>query len=398
MKRAVQILIGALAVLLVSLVAIDSATASAKERVLYAFPGGSRGQTPIAGVTFDKSGNMYGTTFSGGIYGWGTVYQLQHKKRGWREVVLHSFQGGTDGANPTAGVVVDETGNIYGTTSNNVAFELTQVQGTWTYAVIHQFGSNGDGSGPYGLIENSAGILYGTTVSGGRTSSHCPNGCGTVFELKRSHGSWREIVLFSFADDPVGASPSSPPIFDKKGNLYGELGSGGSNKQGSIFELKRLNSTWKEIELFSFSGNLTFGPAGGLAFDRAGNLYGTSQQSGSDRAGNVFRLVHSRSGWTEENLHTFSVSDGLYPIGGVAINDLGNVYGTTAEGGANTLGVIFKLEHTSWTDITLYNFVGGKQGDDPQDGLVFGPDGNLYGTATSELSRIYAGTVFVVRP
>jgi uncharacterized repeat protein (TIGR03803 family) len=379
------------------------AWAGGGSQVLYRFPGGDKGNLPLASLVFDQAGNMYGTTYDGGTYGVGTVFELKRTKTGWKYQVIYSpvYQ---DGANPMADVIVDAAGNVYGTTFNGgsnacgTVFRLTPSNGKWQHTVLHSFaGSPSDGCGPLSLTMDAKANIYGTTTGGGDTSE-CFSGCGTVFELTPLNGMWTETVLYSFAGFPDAESPTSGVVLDASGNLYGETGTGGSRNGGTIFELSPSGNGWKEVLLYTFIQNQGY-PLGGLVLDKTGTFYGATEAGPRESGfGTVFSLTHSQSGWTENILYAFSGSDGRYPRSGVTLDDSGNVYGTTAEGGSSNLGVVFKLQQKSWKETVLYNFLGNSEGDDPEDNVTFGPDGNLYGTSSSGLSRFYGGTVFRVKP
>ena len=218
----------------------------------------------------------------------------------WAEIhdkVLHNFNNnGTDGASPQAGVVVDAAGNVYGTTNNGgtfndgTVFELTPAAGGgWTEKVLHNFTNGADGGNPQaGLILDGAGNLYGTTYIGGAY------GYGTAFELTPAGGgTWSEKVLYSFGSGLTSAAyPTSGLIFDAAGNLYGTTLQGGPAQGGSVFELSPAGGgTWTERDLHDF-GSLSAGifPYGGVAFDGAGNIYGTTSTGGTGSGGTVFRV------------------------------------------------------------------------------------------------------------
>ncbi len=184
------------------------------------------GWIPSAGLIFDAAGNLYGTTGLGGTDGVGTVFELTRAGGGWTEQVLYNF--GTDGAYPGGGLTFDSAGNLYGTTGEGgihilgTVFELTPtVGGGWTETVLHNFGSGTDGAYPgAGVTFDAAGNLYGTTQYGG-TYNSCSGGCGTVFELTpTAGGGWTEQVLLNF-NGTGGANPYAGLIFDGAGNLYG---------------------------------------------------------------------------------------------------------------------------------------------------------------------------------
>jgi len=208
--------------------------------VLHSFGGGGDGNVVTAGLILDGPGNLYGTTEAGGIYGHGVVFELTPNLDGsWKEIVLHSFTGGKDGAIPKGGLILDGPGNLYGTTKaggtygNGVVFELTpNPDGSWKEKVLHSFTGGKDGRWPYaGVISDQAGNLYGTTCYGGAS------GYGVAFRLMLgSDGKWRERVLHAFIDHP-GACPRASLIRDASGNLYGTTWGDMSTTFGSVFEI-----------------------------------------------------------------------------------------------------------------------------------------------------------------
>lgn len=341
------------------------------ETVLYNFcsvGGCLDGEYPVAGLIFDGAGNLYGTTVNGGTDDRGTVFQLSPGANGtWTEAVLYSFkENHNDGQDPEASLVFDATGNLYGTTllggayGYGTVFQLTPgANGTWTEAVLHSFDNNTrDGMYPYaGLIFDPDGNLYGTTNGGG------VHGEGAVFQLAPgTNGKWKERVLHSF-NGKDGLEPYSGLIFDAAGNLYGTTYSGGASGTGcrgygcgTVFELTpEGNGKWTEKVLHSFNDNGKdgYGPYASLTFDAAGDLYGTTYYGGaygSDCGGSgcgiVFQLTPGTSGkWTEKVLHSFGkVSDGASPYAPSLIFDAaGNLYGTTAWGGAYDYGTVFEI-------------------------------------------------------
>jgi uncharacterized repeat protein (TIGR03803 family) len=218
------------------------------ERVLYNFTSSpTDGYGPDAGLSLDASGNLYGTTFAGGgLSDGGIAFELIPTVKGdWTETVIHHFGDGTDGLNPQGTLALDAAGNLYGTTNwggasrQGMVFELSPtVGGSWTETVLHDF-TGVDGASPEyaGLVFDSAGNLYGTTAAGG-DSTNCVSGCGTVFELTPTgDGSWTESVLHDFSDGD-GSTPSAGLILDTRGNLYGTTFSGGLNGNGTVFAIK----------------------------------------------------------------------------------------------------------------------------------------------------------------
>jgi len=275
------------------------------EKVLYSFPGtGQNGDEPEASLIFDASGNLYGTTYYGGLYGDGVVFELSPNAGGeWTETILHSFiDAGTDGWYPLAGLVIDSAGNLYGTTYNGgvnyyegTVFELTPTAGgEWTETVIHSFDNNGtDGNNPFAsLTLDSAGNLYGTTIFGGAENN---SGAGTVFELTPgTGGNWTETILRSFNGSTIGGRfPRAGVILDASGNLYGTTTEGGTAGFGTVFELTpKAGGGFTEKLLHSFGANARDGKdsLGGLLMDSSGNLYGTTYEGGAYTYGAVFKI------------------------------------------------------------------------------------------------------------
>ncbi|MGB6677132.1 MAG: choice-of-anchor tandem repeat GloVer-containing protein, partial [Terriglobales bacterium] len=173
------------------------------EQVLYAFQGGTDGSSPSSGLIFDAAGNLYGETEGGGAYGGGTVFELSPSSNGgWTETVLYSFQGGSDGSEPSDGLVFDQAGNLYGTTlygganGGGTAFELSpNSNGGWTETVLYSFDANNQASTPQGVIFDQKGNLYGTALGLVGCGYKGDEYCGAVFELSpNSNGGGRKLL------------------------------------------------------------------------------------------------------------------------------------------------------------------------------------------------------------
>jgi uncharacterized repeat protein (TIGR03803 family) len=401
----------ALAMLALTMLTMCSPAAAQTETLLHSFSfneNGKDGSTPYSTLAIDASGNLYGTTFVGGAYNYGTVFEVSPKAGGgWTEKVLHSFiNNGKDGDGPFAGVVLDAAGNLYGTTvgggadGNGTVFELSpKAGGGWTESILHNFDAkDGDGDGPYaGVVMDAAGNLYGTTVGGG-------NGFGMLFELSpKEGGGWAETTQYYFP--PVNPSYSGL-VLDDAGNLYCTLQFGGRLGAGAVFELSPEDE-WRETFLHNFNDTGKGGsePIASMIFDQAGNLYGTTFSGGAENRGVVFELAPAGDGGKIGRvLHSFSKDGpgGRFPFAGLILDAAGNLYGTTEAGGPLDAGTVFELTPTGggiWTETTLYAFQhkGGKDGHFPYGGLVFDSAGNLYGTTLSG-GTDGLGTVFEITP
>ena len=459
-----------------------------RERMLYSFCSQSPcidGGYPVAGLTQDSAGNFYGTTVVGGStfgtpngnclfvpagtdgrsndnYGCGTIFKLDPQRH---ESVLYNFCAAdfsnncAGGALPYAGLLQDAAGNLYGTTSaggyaNCQGHNLPGGCGTvftldpaGNETVIYSFcpqSSCADGALPYsGLIQDSAGNLYGTTTSGGA------NGGGTVFELEapaQPGAAWSHIVLYSFcsaSNCTDGENPYAGLIQDSAGNLYGTTVNGGTQYHnyscsggcGTVFQLEppaQPGGTWTENVLHSFRGssnpNSPFCisnpyrcgdgayPVAGLIQDADGNLYGTTEFGGapasgicSSGCGSVFMVHRSPGGsWHEQMLYPFCVDlacdDGESPVGALFRDALGNLYGTTTEGGGfeqsgcfnlnGTCGVIFALA-TPKAAVTLTSSPDPAKIDQPVkfSVVVYGAATLPTGTVTFAAGKTDLGTV-----
>ena len=328
-----------------------------KEKTLHIFDD-TDGNSPVATVIRGKNGVLYGTTSGGDKYNGGNVFALTRSGNKWVDQTIWAFGGTGDGAQPNCDLVVDKSGNLYGTTFDGgaqgvgIVFELSQVNGRWVETVLHSFANNaGDGWEPYaGLLMAGPETFYGTTFWGGDAG-----GNGAVFKLFKSGGAWKEEVIFSF-DGADGYEPMGTLIMDKEGALYGTTKAGGVSKDwsdvGVAFKLSPSGNTWKETILHTFGSFDTDGwnPIAGLAWGPSGTLYGTTTEGGCPGhpgVGTVFELTPpSISGvWKEAILHCFTGDngDGSYPQGGIVLGKDGALYGTTSVGGTYNYGEVWKI-------------------------------------------------------
>lgn len=393
-----------------SVTILSGAISASTTQVLYSFAGLKDGEYLDTDLVMDAAGNLYGSTVRGGDFGGGTVFELSPSGSGWTHTVLYSFTGGTDGGEPYKGVTLDATGNLYGTAVTGgggaceggcgVVFKLTNSGGNWTQSVIHYFTGGADGSGPgSGLTFDHYGHLYGMTPTGGAY------GYGVIYQLQpQADGSWKLHVIHTFTGGVDGASASAGRlILDRAGNLYGVATVGGANNDGVAFEVVRGQTGWTLVPLYSFKdqpdGAL---PYGGLIFDKAGNLYGTTYYAGTHDVGTVYRLTHSNGQWTERVIYNFKGgSDGSSPISTLVADAAGNLYGTTSDGGSGcACGVIFKLAHNTngtWTESVEYRFPGAPYAGFSYNGMVADSAGNFYG-ATTHGGPANDGTIYKFTP
>ncbi len=361
--------------------------------ILYSFSGnpslgGDDGAYPLAGLIQASDGSLYGTTVSGGSYNCGTAFGIALSGT---ETFLHSFTndnspcvdgegggGGDDGGDPRAALIQISDGSLYGTTPDGGAHyvgTVFQITPSGTESVVYSFaGGTSDGVSPQaGLIQGSDGNLYGTTSYGGTNSE------GTVFKINPSTGA--ESIVYSFAGGTSdGAYPEAGLIQGSDGNLYGTTANGGASGDGTVFEVDP--STGAESIVYSFAGGTSDGayPAAGVIQGSDGNLYGTTANGGANGDGTVFEANPNTGAETIVYSFAGGASDGANPYAGLIQASDGNFYGTTANGGINGDGTVFEIS-SGRTESILHSFTGGStDGANPYAGLIQGSDGNLYGT------------------
>jgi uncharacterized repeat protein (TIGR03803 family) len=254
----------------------------------YSFAGYPDGNGPHGAVVADAQGNLYGTTEGGGRENHGTVYRLQPNGSAYNEKILYSFRGHRDGVGPAAGLIIDGTGALYGTTvvggkstvQAGTVFKLTPNTNGYTESILYAFKGQPDGSEPVArLCLDSSGTLYGTTSLGGKSNA------GTVFALvpKSSGNGYAEQVLWSFGRGSAdGAYPDGNVIVDANGIIYGTtLGNSGSGS-GTLFTLKRHTE-----KLYYFNGYNGGDPVAGPSADSNGNLFVAASALGAHLDGTV---------------------------------------------------------------------------------------------------------------
>jgi uncharacterized repeat protein (TIGR03803 family) len=366
--------------------------------VIHNFTGiGSDGANPYAGPTLDRAGNLYGTTYLGGSSGNGSVYRLSANGASWTYISVYSFRGVLDGSGPAFGsLAIAENRGLFGTTESGgyfgTAFAICKCPER--ERVLHSFGPQPDGEEPVGgVVLDPAGNFYGTTLLGGTY------GNGTVYEAKRSALNWSESVIYNFTGGDDGTSPPAGVSLDPHGNLYGTTSMGGVNGDGVVYELSRSGSSWTQTVLYSFQG-LDDGqnPVGGVILDQGGNLYGTTFDGGINGGGTVYELSPSQGGWTFTTLYSFTGGYGG-PYNKLTFDAKGSLYGATNGEGAYGFGSVFKLSPSngSWTLTDLYDFPGGSNGAVPYGSVAVDSEGNVFGT-TAEGGSSNQGLVFEITP
>ncbi len=431
-----------LSVLLITALAGTTLAAAQQENLLYSFQGpsassGEDGANPFGDLIADDHGNLYGTTYGGGIcllahhiaYPCGTVFQLSPPATAgglWTETVLYEF--GTsplDGSDPAGTLVRDSRGNLYGTTRYSgqdgvsgqgcgTFFKLSppaKKGGQWTETILYNFqGNDSDGCGPFGtLVADSKGNIFGVTTEGGGTGK--TDDTGGVFEMSppaTEGGSWTES--FTRPTGP-GYFPSGGLAIDSHGKLFGVMNAGGAGSAGTVYDIippSTPGGTWITSTLYEFKGGTDgSSPAATLRLDGAGRIYGTTFSGGAANFGTVFRLAPPTNGssWSKTTLYSFQGgSDGRNPQARMVFDAVGHLYGTTVYGGGAAAcssfggcGTIFRLSQQghAWSEQTVYRFQGPSADGSYPSGLQF-HDGAIYGTTLNggTVSPYFFGSIF----
>ena len=413
LRFSIASLLGTCAVL-----AVTGAASAASTTTIHRFANVAKGARPRAALIKDAAGNLYGTTYTGAPDGNGTVFELAPPAAGstkWVQTVLHKFSTDVkDGIYPLSGVALDSEGNLFGTTSEGgindagVAYELQRPAGgtgSWTQIVLHRFTAGKDGGTPDGtLVAGPGGALYGTAAYGGK------KGAGVIYTLTPDgNGGWVYAVIYDFTNGADGGYPYSTLAFDAAGNMYGTTLNGGNTGNGVVFELSPNGSGWTETTLHSFD-SATDGvePRTGVILDAAGNLFGTTEVGGTAGYGAVFEVsppAKAGKPWTEAVIHSFTFSpDGGSPgYSSLVLDQSGNLYGTTQSGGKLKNGVVFKLAppaqpNGTWTASVVHDFRGAPDGSQPESGLLTLSDGLLIGTTLFGGNVNNSGTIYQVKP
>jgi uncharacterized repeat protein (TIGR03803 family) len=358
---------------------------------------GSDGTSPIAGLVFDKAGNLYGVAaYDGGDYSDGLVFELTPSQGGWRYDIVHTFDFFEPvGREPLGGLVTDDAGVIYGTTSfSDDDWECGTVfeSAPSGWAPLHIF-TGPDGCVPKSNLRLSNGWLVGTTSGGGAS------GQGTVFFV--------DTVTSTFYSYSFQKREGKTPIGGFNIFFYGATVSGGANGEGNVYRLGAHGL----VNKYSFASNRQAGyaPMGDLLtayVDGVRTMYGTTSAGGKGGGGTVYGLSEQKSEqWKLSVLHSFSGEDGRSPMAGLTSDASGNLYGTTSQGGDWDCGTVFKLSpglNKQWKFTVVYSFNpynqdSGGDGCRPVSSVVLDAAGNIYGT--TESGGWYSwGTVYEITP
>jgi len=340
--------------------------------LLYEFGGNGHLPTYPSSIALGPNGTPYGAELEGGIVGspfQGTVYNLLPPLTAasatadsfWTYKLIHLFGLGNDGAYPHK-IIFDSAGNIFGVTgrggitNDGTVYELSPSGQRWMEDILYVFAGGADGYLPKEVVLDDAGNLFGITEEGGNPGCSPFQGCGTIFELTRSGSSWTKTILHAFDQNDDGGVPS-PLMRDSAGNLFGVTSQNGPDNYGTIWELSPTQNGWVFNVLYSF-GFMNVAILGPFApvMDASGALYGVNNEGGtnncggmfSEPCGNIYKLTPTGNGWTYTDIHDFAYDDGgCLPVGSLALDADGNIYGATYGCGAGGVGTVWEFTPSS---------------------------------------------------
>src|SRR6516162_5153442 len=327
-----------------------------------------------------------------GVYWDGTVFEIAKTAGGYASapITLVSFNG-TNGASPEAGLIADSSGNLFGTTmlggayNDGTVFEIVKTASGYASTPTTLVSFNGtNGSWPAaGLIADSSGNLFGTTSQGGAfENAYGFFTYGTVFEIVKTASGYASspTTLVSF-NGTGGGSPFAGLIADRTGNLFGTTLEGGAYNDGTVFEIVKTASGYARTPttLVSFNGSDGMFPASGLIADAEGNLFGTTSGGGANGQGTVFEIAKTANGYASAptTLVSFNGTNGASPEAGLIADRSGNLFGTTMEGGAYNDGAVFEVTDSGFLPPPLFAGTPGRP--------------NCHGRSVGALARQYGG-------
>ncbi len=387
-----------------SMLALSAYAFGQTEKILYEFNGGT-GSSPAGNLIFDAAGNLYGTTTTGGSETRGAVYELSPAAGGgWTQTTLHSFTGGSDGSEPEAGLVFDATGNLYGTTAwggvygYGTVFELSPLSGGgWTEQVLYSFTNSTDGANPNGALTfDMAGNLYGTCIFGGAHDQ------GVVYELSPVvGGGWTENVILS-GSPAHGADFFGSVVFDSSGNLYATASTDGSFNAGAIYRLRYTAGVWKASVIYTFQNGADGSSPVGLIYRAPNRFFGVTNGGGTYGYGTAYELTLGANGtWSKTILYNFgnSSAGALPPIFSLTVGPSGRLYSASSQGGSSGFGTAFALVQSAgiWQEKILHNFTINSDAGNPNGGVVLDGAGNLYGVGANG-GTWESGAVYKITP
>lgn len=367
---------------------VTVACATGPEATIYSFAGGADGRYPDSGLTAGPDGNFYGTTTYGGTNDLGTVYKITPEGV---KTTLYSFAGGSgDGQYPASGLELGNDGAFYVTTTAGGAFgkgTFFKITLDGAETLLYSFGGSGSGATPQGLILLDDGNFYGTTTSGGA------NNLGAVYKITDTGD---QTVLYSFASGTDGQNPVAGLSNDADGNLYGVTYYGGTNNLGTIFKIAPDGSGYATVH--SFAGGPDDGqyPAVKLRNVPDGTIYGSTAAGGANGLGTIFKYDPG-SGVTTL-MHSFSGTpdDGNLPASRLRVGSDGNLYGVTFYGGYFDLGTFYRITPAGALTV-LHSFAGDVDGRGPNSSLLVTSDGDFFGTTVSG-GPTSNGTIYKIHP
>jgi uncharacterized repeat protein (TIGR03803 family) len=370
-----------LAITLLLSTIVEAAATKRTEILLYSFTGGPDGANPASTLIADAAGDLYGTTPRGGPYSQGVVFKLTPEGT---LNVLYAFFGEEDGGQPRGGVIFDAAGNLYGTANRggvNDAGVMFKIEPDGTEGTFYKFGKQqGDAENPVGdLIADPAGNFYGLAGGGAYL-------WGALYRITPAD---KEQVLYSFVSWEDGGSAEAGLVRDDAGNLFG-TGSGGGKSSGAVFELAADGT---ESVLHSFNGEDGSTPVAPLFLDKKGALFGTTIYAGPNNRGVIFKIAPNGN---ETTVHAFNGTDGEAPMAGLISDRKGNLYGTTCYGGKFNGGTAYKLARDGTVNVIHSFGTKGRGPECPAAKLTIDGTGNLFGT-TSYGGAYGYGSIFEIK-